>query len=63
VNIFYYYNIEIEVKGSSGSPLINKEIKQIKKRCMLAPFYTFIGAAIGVSFWQITRIMNFRRHY
>ena len=27
---------------------------------MLALFYIFIGVAIGVSFWQITRIMNFR---
>jgi cytochrome c oxidase subunit 2 len=27
---------------------------------MLALFYIFIGIAIGVSFWQITRIMNFR---
>ena len=26
---------------------------------MLALFYIFIGVAIGVSFWQITRIMNF----
>jgi cytochrome c oxidase subunit 2 len=27
---------------------------------MLALFYIFIGIAIGVSFWQITRIMNLR---
>lgn len=27
---------------------------------MLALFYIFIGVAIGVSFWQITRIMNLR---
>lgn len=27
---------------------------------MLALFYIFIAVAIGVSFWQITRIMNFR---
>ena len=27
---------------------------------MLALFYIFIGVAIGVSFWQVTRIMNFR---
>jgi cytochrome c oxidase subunit 2 len=27
---------------------------------MLALFYIFIGVAIGVSFWQITRILNFR---
>jgi len=27
---------------------------------MLALFYIFIAIAIGVSFWQITRIMNFR---
>ncbi|MGY8939056.1 MAG: cytochrome c oxidase subunit II [Flavobacteriales bacterium] len=27
---------------------------------MLALFYIFIGVAIGVSFWQITRIMDFR---
>lgn len=27
---------------------------------MLALFYIFIGVAIGVSVWQITRIMNFR---
>jgi len=27
---------------------------------MLALFYVFIGVAIGVSFWQITRILNFR---
>ena len=27
---------------------------------MLALFYIFIIVAIGVSFWQITRIMNFR---
>ncbi|SDS43619.1 cytochrome c oxidase subunit 2 [Polaribacter sp. KT25b] len=27
---------------------------------MLALFYIFIGVAIGVSLWQITRIMNFR---
>jgi cytochrome c oxidase subunit 2 len=27
---------------------------------MLALFYIFIGVAIGVSIWQITRIMNFR---
>ena len=27
---------------------------------MLALFYIFIGVAIGVSFWQITRITNFR---
>jgi cytochrome c oxidase subunit 2 len=27
---------------------------------MLAVFYIFIGVAIGVSFWQITRIMDFR---
>ena len=27
---------------------------------MLALFYIFIGIAIGVSFWQITRILNFR---
>ncbi|MDA9363587.1 cytochrome c oxidase subunit II, partial [Polaribacter sp.] len=27
---------------------------------MLALFYIFIGVAIGVSFWQITRVMNLR---
>ena len=27
---------------------------------MLALFYIFIGVAIGVSVWQVTRIMNFR---
>ena len=27
---------------------------------MLALFYIFIGIAIGVSFWQITRILNLR---
>ncbi|MDG1161278.1 MAG: cytochrome c oxidase subunit II transmembrane domain-containing protein, partial [Flavobacteriaceae bacterium] len=27
---------------------------------MLALFYIFIGVAIGVSFWQITRILNLR---
>ncbi|UAM97498.1 cytochrome c oxidase subunit II [Polaribacter litorisediminis] len=27
---------------------------------MLALFYIFIGVAIGVSFWQITRILDFR---
>ena len=27
---------------------------------MLALFYIFIGVAIGVSVWQITRIMDFR---
>ena len=27
---------------------------------MLALFYIFIGVAIGVSFWQVTRILNFR---
>ncbi|WP_298781083.1 cytochrome c oxidase subunit II [uncultured Polaribacter sp.] len=27
---------------------------------MLALFYIFIGVAIGVSFWQLTRIMNLR---
>lgn len=27
---------------------------------MLALFYIFIGVAIGVSIWQVTRIMNFR---
>jgi cytochrome c oxidase subunit 2 len=27
---------------------------------MLALFYIFIGVAVGVSFWQITRMMNFR---
>lgn len=27
---------------------------------MLALFYIFIAVALGVSFWQITRIMNFR---
>jgi cytochrome c oxidase subunit 2 len=27
---------------------------------MLALFYIFIGVAVGVSIWQITRIMNFR---
>jgi cytochrome c oxidase subunit 2 len=27
---------------------------------MLALFYIFIGVAIGVSFWQITRILNFK---
>ncbi len=27
---------------------------------MLALFYIFIAVAIGVSFWQITRIMDFR---
>ena len=27
---------------------------------MLALFYIFIAVAIGVSFWQITRILNFR---
>ena len=27
---------------------------------MQALFYIFIAIAIGVSFWQITRILNFR---
>ena len=27
---------------------------------MLALFYIFIGVAVGVSFWQITRMMNLR---
>ena len=27
---------------------------------MLALFYIFIAVVIGVSFWQITRILNFR---
>jgi len=27
---------------------------------MLALFYIFIGVAIGVSFWQITRVMDLR---
>ena len=27
---------------------------------MLALFYIFIGVAIGVSFWQITRVLNLR---
>ena len=27
---------------------------------MLALFYIFIGVAIGVSFWQVTRILDFR---
>ena len=28
---------------------------------MLALFYIFIAVALGVSFWQITRIMNLRK--